>query len=335
MNRANEGYSASYGADTLMGEVREEVRRQFEAPAAAVYLVATGTAANALGLACLCPPWATIYCHHFSHVEEDECGAPEFYSGGAKLTLLNGDHAKISPNSLKEALDNAAPVGVHNAQPGALSITNATERGAVYSCPATSKLTGLARAKGLPTHMDGARFANAVVTLDCTPAELTWRSGVDILTFGGTKNGLLGVEAVIIFDPDRAWEFELRRKRGGHLFSKHRFLSAQMLAYLKDGLWKSLAAQANRQAKRLADGLLQIDGAEVVDPVDANMVFAKLPRSVHRRAFTAGANYYLWPPSQSLHDGNDGEPLVARLVCNWSTTDNEVDTLLEIVSAAS
>ena len=330
---ANEGYSASYGADDLMELVREEFRKQFESPEVCAFLVATGTAANALGLACLCPPWSTIYCHRHSHIEEDECGAPEFFSGGAKLTLLEGDHAKVDFKSLERALADAAPVGVHNVQSGALSLSNATENGAVYSCPEIEALTGAALGYGIPSHMDGARLANAIIGQACSPSDMTWRAGIDVLSFGGTKNGLLGVEAVLVFDPELAWEFELRRKRGGHLVSKHRFLAAQMATYLSDGLWLTLASRANRQAARLAEGLRQVGPAEIVHPVDANMVFVRLPRFLHRRAFAAGADYYLWPHNQSL-DGSGSGAVDARLVCNWSTTDDDVDRLVDCLVSA-
>lgn len=321
------GHERSYGADAAMAQVRERIREIFEAPEAAVYLVATGTAANALALACLCPPWATVYCHRNAHVEEDECAAPEFYTGGAKLTLLEGDHAKIAPESLARALDFTARAGVHNVQRGALTLTNATEAGTAYTPDEVAALSGLAKARGLPVHMDGARFANALEYLGCTPAELTWKAGIDVLSFGGTKNGCLGVEAVVLFDAERSWEFELRRKRGGHLFSKHRYLSLQMQAYLAEDLWRELARRANARAKALADGLASVPGARLVHPVEANAVFAAWPRGGHRAAQAAGAAYYLWPGNQSL-DGPDDEPLSARLVCGWSTTEAEVADLL-------
>ena len=332
--RANSGYERSYGADRLHEAVRGRIREIFEAPEAEVHLVATGTAANSLALATLCPPWATIYCHRHSHVEEDECGGPEFFTGGAKLTLLDGTDAKISLDSLESALESAAPVGVHNVQRGALSLTNATERGAVYTPAEVAELTRAAGRHRLPCHMDGARFANALLSAGCTAAEMTWRAGIDILSFGGTKNGLLGVEAVVIFDPSRSWEFELRRKRGGHLFSKHRYLSAQMHAYLEDDLWLRLAGLANDAADRLAGGLSKIPDAEVIHPPEANMVFASLPRGLHREAFSAGAEYYLWPPNQSL-EGDGKDLLEARLVCNWATKEAEVDEFLRLLSAAA
>jgi threonine aldolase len=328
---ANSGCAPSYGADGSMARVTARIREVFEAPRAAVYLVATGTAANALALACLCPPWATVYCHRHAHVEEDECGAPEFYTGGAKLTLLDGEHGRIAPESLAAALDAAGRTGVHNVQPGALSLTNSTELGAVYGPDEVRALAGLARAKGMPVHMDGARFANALVACGCRPAELSWKAGVDVLCLGGTKNGLLGVEAVILFEPERAWEFELRRKRGGHLFSKHRFLSAQMEAYLADGLWLDLARRANARAAQLAQGLQAMPATRLVHPPEANAVFAAWPRHGHRAAQAAGARYYLWPGSQSL-DGPGDEPVAARLVCSWSTAKAEVDGLLAVLA---
>ena len=329
--RANEGYQPSYGADALMESVRGRIRSVFDAPNAEVHLVATGTAANALCTACLCPPWGTIYCHRNSHVEEDECGAPEFYSGGAKLTLLDGAHARIDPAALDLALRSAAPVGVHNVQRGALSLTNATENGAVYDCASLRQLADTASRYGVPVHLDGARFANAVAHLSCTPAELSWKAGVTALSLGGTKNGLLGVEAVILFAPELSWQFELRRKRGGHLLSKHRFLSAQMDAYLANGLWLKLAGKANRMARRLAQAIEALPQADIVHPVEANMVFAALPRRTHKIALDNGAQYYFWPHDQKI-DGDPDEMLTARLVCNWSTTDGDIDQLTGILS---
>ncbi|PTW44144.1 threonine aldolase family protein [Rhodovulum kholense] len=327
---ANHGYAMPYGADAIMAEVRTAIRETFEAPDAEVYLVATGTAANALSLSLLCPPWATVFCHRNAHIEEDECAAPEFYTGGAKLTLVEGADARLTPEALREAIGFAARGGVHNVQRGAVSITNATEHGTVYSAAEVSALSAVAADYDLPVHMDGARFANALVATGATPAEMTWKAGIDVLSFGGTKNGCMGVEAVVLFDPAHAWEFELRRKRGGHLFSKHRYLSAQMAAYLKDGLWLKLAARANDAAARLSQGLAALDRAELLHPTEANAVFAAFPREAHRRAQAAGAQYYLWPMDQSL-EGPGDVPLSARMVCSWCTTDEEVDALLAIV----
>ncbi|CAN5611352.1 beta-eliminating lyase-related protein [soil metagenome] len=334
--RANDGYASSYGADAGMARVTAMIREVFEAPQAAVYLVATGTAANALVLACLCPPWASVFCHQYSHVAEDECGAPEFYTGGAKLALISGDDCKMDAAELEAAIAKAG-ASVHNVQRGALSLTNATEAGTVYSPDEIAVLAATAKAHAMPVHLDGARFANALVHLGCTPAEITWRAGVDAVSFGGTKNGLLGVEAVILFDPARAFEFELRRKRGGHLFSKHRFLSAQMEAYLTDGLWLDMARAANARAALLAEGIAKAPGGRLLHPRQANEVFAEWPRAGHRRAHDAGATYYLWsfddPLAQSL-DGPDGAAVSARLVCNWATGLEAVEAFLSLVRGA-
>ena len=330
--KANEGYTNSYGTDPIMDEVRTRVRDIFEAPEAEVFLVATGTAANVLSLATICPPWGTIYCHRNAHIEEDECGAPEFFTGGSKLTLLEGADAKIDPASLEKALKFTARAGVHNVQKGALSLTNATEAGAVYTLDEIKALTALAKEHEIPVHMDGARFTNALVHMGCSAADMTWRAGVDILSFGGTKNGLIGVEAVVLFDPTKAWEFELRRKRGAHLFSKHRFLSAQMLAYLTDDLWIRCATHANQMASELSRGLMQSESTKLLHPVEANAVFAAWPRAGHRRVQDAGGHYYFWPFDQSL-DGPDDDLLSARLVCNWSTTQADIASFVEAVKS--
>lgn len=325
--RANAGYAGGYGADALMAEVTAHIREIFEAPEAAVHLVATGTAANALALATFCPPWATVFCHRVAHIEEDECGAPEFYTGGAKLVLIEGAHGKMQPDALRAAVARTGALGVHNVQRGMVSITNTSELGGVHEPAEVAALAGIAHAVGLPCHMDGARFANALVAAGCTPAEMTWKAGIDVLSFGGTKNGLLGVEAVVLFDPARSWEFQLRRKRGGHLFSKHRYLSAQMAAYLEGDLWLNLARDANDAAARLAEGLRALPGTRLLHPVDANMLFAELPMLAHRRARAAGAQYYLMPAGQA-EDGPDDAHVRARLVTSWSTTAEDVDAFL-------
>lgn len=331
MMQANTIYSQSYGADPIMDRVRDKIREIFEAPDAAVYLVSTGTAANSLALATMVQPWQTIYCHRHAHIQEDECGAPEFYAGGAKLVPLDGKDAKIDPASLSEAIANTGQVGVHNVQKGALSITTATENGAVYTVAEIEALCDIAKVNDIPVHLDGARFVNALAHLGCTPAEMTWKAGIEAVSFGGTKNGCLGVEAVILFNPDRAWEFELRRKRGGHLVSKHRYLSAQMEAYLTDDLWLNMAKQSNAAAAKLSAGILELPGATLLHPTDANIVFAGWKRSGHRAVQDAGAHYYFWPFDQTLN-GPDDEILTARMVCNWATTDEDVDNFLRIIA---
>ncbi|MEM8793815.1 MAG: beta-eliminating lyase-related protein, partial [Pseudomonadota bacterium] len=329
--RVNDGYTRGYGADETSERAEEMVREIFEAPSARVFTVATGTAANALALACLCPPWGTVYCHDVSHVEVDECGAPEFFTGGAKLTLLDGAHATMRPEAVAHAAETAAPVGVHNVQNGAVSVSQATELGAAYTVDDVTEIGAIARRHGMGLHMDGTRFANAVSRMNVTPAEMSWKAGVDILCLGATKNGALAAETVIIFDEARAWEFELRRKRGGHLFSKMRFVSAQVEAYLRDGLWLRLAGHANRMADRLADGIRQIEGAEVTNQVDANMLFVTMRLEQHRRLKAAGAQYY--PAGVPLDENgpNDG-PWTARLVTSFATTEVDVDRFLEVMA---
>ena len=315
--KANDGYDRSYGADAAMDRVTALVREVFEAPEAVIHLVATGTAANALAIATHCPPWGAVFCHTHAHIAEDECNAPEFYSG-AKLVLVPGDHGRMIPAALAQALSSTGESGVHGVQRGMLSLTNVTEAGTVYTPTEIAALTALAKAKGLPCHLDGARFANALVATGATPAEMTWKVGIDVLSLGGTKNGCHGVEGVVLFTPEKAWELELRRKRGGHLFSKHRFLSAQLEAYLSDGLWLRLAAQANAMGQRLASGL-RAKGATVPD-APANMMFPEWSEGTHARLEAAGAVYYRYPATPG-HER-------ARLVTSWSTTEADVDHFL-------
>ncbi len=316
---ANQGYARSYGTDDLMARVTAQVRETFEAPEAAVYLVATGTIANSLALALTCPPWGAVFCHEHAHVAEDECGAPEFYTSGAKLVLVPGDHGKMTPETLAPLLDRTG-TSVHGVQKGMVTITNVTEAGTVYTPAEVAALTAVAKAHGLPCHLDGARFANALVATGATAAEMTWKAGIDLVSFGGTKNGCMGVEAVVIFDPAKAWEFELRRKRGGHLFSKHRFLSAQMAAYLEGGLWLRLAGHANAMAARLAEGLATRTGITLTHPVQANILFPEWPAGTHACLQAAGAAYYDMPAPDSRE--------AARLVTSWSTTEADVDRFL-------
>lgn len=325
---ANAGYAMPYGSDAGMEAVRAHLRAVFEAPDAAIYLVATGTAANALILATLGQPWQTIYCTEMAHIEEDECNAPEFFTGGTKLTLIDAPEAKLTAARLQEAIG-TGPHAVHHAQPGPVSLTQATEKGTVYSVDEIGAVAEVAHGHGLSVHMDGARFANALVSLGCSPAEMTWKAGVDAVSFGGTKNGLLGVEAAIFFDPHHAWEFELRRKRAAHLFSKHRFLTAQMAAYLADDLWLDMARTANAAAARLARGLRQMPDAALLWDPKANLLFADLPRAAHQRLHAAGAEYYLW--SGALEGDDPSAPLTARMVCDWSAQERDVDRFLEIL----
>jgi len=329
MIAANAGHAPSYGAEALMDEVRDRLRTLFEAPQASVYLVATGTAANALALATLSEPWQTVFCTPLAHVHTDECNAPEFFTGGAKLSLV-GEADKMTPDDLTRAIAEWPAGDVHNPQHGPLTLTQATERGRLYTCDEIAALCGIARDHGLPAYMDGARFANAAAALGCTPAEMTWRAGVDAVSFGGTKNGCLGVEAVLFFNPENAWEFELRRKRSAHLFSKHRYLSAQMLGYLQDDAWRDAAQVANARAARLAEGLRAVPGAGMAYDREVNMIFARLPRATHRRLRAAGAAYALY--EGPLDAGPEDEPLMARFVCDWSVGEDAIDRFLEMAA---
>jgi len=326
MTDGNDGYAMPYGADPIMDGVRNRIREVFEAPEAAVYLVATGTAANALALATMAQPFDTVFCSPISHIQEDECNAPEFYTGGAKLTLVPGGD-KMSPEALHASIAGKG-TSVHGAQRGAVSITQVTEAGGVYSLDALQGLCDVAKGFDLPVHLDGARFANAMVALECSAAEMTWKRGVDVVSFGATKNGAMGVEAVIFFDPAKAWEFELRRKRGAHLFSKHRYLSAQMQGYLANDVWLSNARASNAAAKTLADGLVA-KGAQMLHPIEANMIFCSMPRAAHQRLKSAGAMYYIM--SGALEGDDLNEHLTCRLVCDWSASADGIATFLSHV----
>ncbi|WP_172331555.1 low specificity L-threonine aldolase [Mangrovicoccus sp. HB161399] len=325
--RANAGYAPGYGADAVTARAVAAVREAFEAPHAEVFLVGTGTAANALILAAMGQPWETVFCARTAHIEEDECGAPEFFSAGAKLTLLGGPDGKIAPEALEAALREAAGRSVHQVQPGPVSLTQATEKGTVYTLEELRTLCGIAHAHGRKVHMDGARFANAAVALGCSAAEMSWRAGVDALSFGGTKNGLMGAEAAVFFDPALARDFAFRRKRGAHLFSKHRYLAAQIEAALADGLWLDMAAAANDAAAALETGLAATGKAELMFPREANILFARWPRHIHRQLKAAGAEYYL----DGTLEGPDPEDLLsARLVCDWSAAPDATEAFLAL-----
>ncbi len=322
LTEANQGFVNSYGGDDLTAQVEAKLREVFEAPEASIHLVATGTAANALALSTLTQPWQTIFCTPLAHIHTDECHAPEFYTGGAKLSLV-GDDDKMTPEALKAAIEGWPLGDVHCSQRGPVALTQVTEMGRLYSLDELSALTATAAHYDLPVHLDGARFANALVALGCSPAEMTWKAGIDAVSFGGTKNGCLGVEAVIFFNPAQAWEFELRRKRAAHLFSKHRFLAAQMLGYLTDDLWLTMARDANTKAARLAEGLRAVPDCVFLAEPQANMIFATLPRATHQRLMAGGAQYGL--NQGPLDTGPDEEPLSMRLVCDWSISDEAID----------
>ncbi|WP_322894982.1 MULTISPECIES: threonine aldolase family protein [unclassified Yoonia] len=326
--KANAGYAMGYGADPIMAEVRQQIRDVFEAPDAAVFLVINGTSANSLLLATMCQPWQTIFCTDVAHIHEDECNAPEFYTQ-AKLTLVPAEAGKMTAAALRSKISGEETRGVHGPQRGPVSLTQVTEKGTLYTLDEIKSLTEVAREFNLATHLDGARFANALVALDCTPAEMTWKSGIDAVSFGGTKNGAVGVEACVIFDPKLAQEFEYRRKRGGHLLSKHRYLSAQMQAYLADDLWLDLARKANARTAQLAEGLRVHNAAQMLFDPQANIIFFDMPRREHQRMLASGAVYYVM--SGDPDAGDPDEMLTARLVTDWSMTADGVSQFLTLL----
>jgi threonine aldolase len=321
------GAAPSYGDDDWTHRVERRLRDLFEKPDLIAFPVATGTAANVLALACCTPPWGAIYCHPDAHIMVDEANAPEFFTAGAKLCPIGGPAGKIDARKLAAALAQPVYGVVHHPQPAAVSITQATECGTVYAPEEVAGLAASAHRHGLKLHMDGARFANALSFVGCTPAELSWRAGVDVMSFGATKNGALAAEAVIFFDSDLAHDFEFRRKRGGHLLSKMRFLSAQFDAYLTDGLWLANARHANAMARRLVAGLTALKGTQLLYPVDANEIFVALPMRIHDALQAAGAQYHPWTSDRL------GERAF-RLVTAFNTLPTDVDRFLSIAKAA-
>jgi threonine aldolase len=332
--RTSEGFALGYGNDELTGRVERRLSELFERDVAA-FLVPTGTAANAIALAHMAPPWGAVLCHRESHIVTDECGAPEFFGGGLKLVELAGEGCKISAETLQAGLVRLPGHRPHEVIPSALSLTQATEAGTIYRPDEVRALAGIAHGRGLAVHMDGARFANALVRLGITPAEVTWKAGVDVLSLGATKGGAMAAEAIVFFDPSRANEMPERRKRGGHLLSKHRFLAAQFEAFVGDGYWLELARHANEMADRLAAGLTAA-GVKPVWPVEANLVFVMLPRAYDGRLREAGAHYYI-RHSDSLPRGIVIRPdqMLIRLVTSFSTDVDEVDRFAELVRTLS
>jgi threonine aldolase len=316
--RANDGAAPAYGSDALTQSLKGRFEAFFEHELE-FFLVGTGTAANALALAALCPPWGAVYCHEEAHVAVDECGAPELFTGGAKLLPLPGRDGKLTLAALQGAHARFRIGDQHQAQPAAVSLSQSTEAGTVYRPDEIAAIAGWAHGGGLKVHMDGARFANAAVGMGCAPADITWRAGVDILSFGATKNGALAAEAVVVFDPMLGRELPFRRKRAGHLFSKSRYFAAQFHAYLDDGLWRRNAEHANRMASRLASGLDRIAGVSIAHPVEANEVFVRLPADLAAALRKQDFLFHDWPSA-----GPGGR----RLVTSPMTAEAEVDAFL-------
>jgi threonine aldolase len=311
IERANTGPAVAYGADRW-SESLDRAFGEFFGTEVRVFAVASGTAANSLAIATFCPPWGTVLTHAEAHIERDECGAPEFFTGGAKLSLISGAGAKILPADLATRLTWFEP-HVHGVQPRILSITQATERGAIYTPQEIATLAKIAHEHDMAVHVDGARFANALVAQSVDAADLTWKAGVDVLSFGVIKNGGMNAEAVVFFDPARVADFEFRRKRAGQLLCKGRYAAVQLLAYLESGMWQHNALRANRLAARIAAAAPQW----LSEPLATNQVFMKLgaERIV---ALSKDFGFYPWGPAGS------GE---ARFVCSWDTPDEDVDAL--------
>jgi threonine aldolase len=314
---ANHGLAAPYGEDTWSARLDGTMSAFFGTEVRA-FAVLTGTAANALALATLSPPYGAIFTHENSHIVTDECGAPGFFSGGAQLALLPGEHGRLAAATLSAAL--ALPVDLHRVQPAALSLTQPTEAGTVYRPGDLEQLAALAHARGLKVHMDGARFANALAFLDCHPGDITWRAGVDVLSFGATKNGALAAEAVVFFDRALVRDFELRRKRAGQLLSKSRFIAAQLLAYIESGVWKRNAARTNALAARIA----RTAGPALLHPVEANEVFLSL--GVSRRSALRAAGF-------EFYDSGAESAGEARFVVAWDQPESDVARLCEALAA--
>jgi len=322
--RVNSGYTASYGADDLTATVERKLSDLFERDVA-MFLVGTGTAANSLGLAAIVKAHEAIFCHESSHIYWDECAAPEFFTGGAKLMPVKGPYGKLQPDAVREAMHFIRPDFPHQAQPVALSLSQLTEFGTAYQPDEIRALCGVARERGMAVHMDGARFANAVVATGASPADLTWKSGVDVLSFGASKNGAMGVEAIVLFDRKHAEALPSLRKRAGQLFSKGRYLAAQMDAYLEGGLWRRNAEHANAMARRLSEGLKAVPGVEISYPVEGNEVFCVLPAAVDGRLREAGAVYHPW---DAPGDSVPGDKV--RMVASFVTRAEDVDAFLKV-----
>lgn len=315
LSEANTGPAASYGADAWTQRARDALCETFETELD-IWLVSSGTAANALGLSLICPPTDAVLCHDEAHIEKDERGAVTFFSGGAQLSLLPGEHGRIDLAALETRLAANRRDFVHETPISAVSISNLTEAGTAYSVDDIRRISALARETGLKLHLDGARFANAVVSTGASPADLSWRAGVDVMSFGATKNGAIGCEAVMLFGDARNHksEMEVRAKRAGLMPPKMRFLAAQMCAVLADDRWLELAGRANRAARRLAD-LLTAAGGELVHPVEGNEVFVQMPAGLAEHLLAQGGRFYPWP------DGS------YRFVCAWSTSEEELGSL--------
>lgn len=318
---ANVGSALAYGGDAETARVQEVVRTVFEHPDATAFPVASGTAANSLALATMCPPWGSVVCHESAHILVNECGATSMFGGGVVMRGVGGDHALIAPDALRRAFALTNWGDPHHSQPTVLSLTCPSDLGTVYHPSAIAELTSIARERGLRAHLDGARFANAVVSNGCSPADLSWRAGIDMLSLGSIKNGGLSTDAIVSFDPALNEALTFRLKRAGHVASKMRFQSAQLVAHLADGLWLRLARNANDTMRQLAAGLRAMGLTFVAEPA-ANMVFVEVGADAVPRLAAEGLLFYDMP---------DG---VVRFVTSFRTTPDEITDALARVRRA-
>jgi len=326
--KAAGGFASAYGTSDLDKKVEKVLSDVFERDVA-VFFVATGTAANSLALASANRPGGHAFCHREAHVNVDECGAPEFFSHGAKLSPVDGPHGKMNPDLLEKQINHSRGGGVHGGQPMAITMTQATEAGTVYSLDEIDAIAAIAKTFNLPLHMDGARFANALVMLGATPAEMTWKRGIDLLSFGGTKNGCWCAEALILFDTSKAEEMGYLRKRSAQLFSKSRFIAAQFDAYLEGDLWLDLACHANGMAGRLAAGIEGSNSTRLAWPSGSNELFVILKKETAAKLRADGAVFYDWPVPHTLSNSVAEDEGLYRLVTSFATTPDDVDRFLK------
>ncbi len=319
ISRANHGSAIGYGADDLTLQLNMRVSEIFETQVR-VFPIPTGTGANALALASVGTPFGAVFCSPEAHINTSECNAVGFFGSGLKVTPIDGIHGKVCPDSLEKNLHSAGFGQAHKSQPVAVNLVQATDLGAVYSVAEIQRISALAREKNLTVHMDGARFANALAYLGCTPAEMTWKSGVDILSLGVTKNGGLLSDAIVVFNPAVADKINFHLRRGGMIWSKMRFASAQILAYVENDLWLRLAKQSNFVAQQLAAGINNIPGARLIAPVQANELFAEMRAQSLDQLAQHGVLFYRRGPE------------LARFVCRWETTEEEVQSLLSLIA---
>ncbi|MGI2031117.1 low specificity L-threonine aldolase [Rhizobium panacihumi] len=332
LSKESTRFASAYGSSDLDKSIEVRFNEIFEREVA-VFFVATGTAANSLSLASIARAGGLTFCHSEAHIIEDECGAPDFFSG-MRMVAVEGPDGKMLPENLVSRIARYPQDAIHHGRAAAISMTQATEAGTVYTLDEIDAIAKIAKDNGLPLHMDGARFANALMALGCTSAEMTWKRGVDVLSFGGTKNGCWCAEAIVFFDPQLAKDFAFLRKRTAQLFSKSRFIAAQFDAYLKDDLWLGLAGHANEMANRLRAGFGSLNSARLAWPTQANEVFAILPKSSAKAAQEKGAKFYDWLEPRDMPEKVAGDEVLIRMVTSFATTEEDVDQFLSICASA-